>query len=207
MKSLTPRQNEVFRFLHAFIEDHRYPPTIRELANHFEISPRGAYDHLKALEKKRWIRCDLKRSRAIEILLDEFGEPLLCEKTEFRQIPILGQVVAGRPSSAIENPDGYLNFHPNDLKPGDYFALKVRGDSMEGVGILDGDMAIISRQNTASNNDIVVALLNRDEVTLKRFYREANRIRLKPENPKYSSIYSQDVLILGKLAKIIRQYE
>lgn len=201
MKDLTNRQKEVLAFLEGFINKHTYPPTIREIASNFEISVKGAYDHIKALEKKGFIRCDLNRSRTIEIVSKSE------EKEAFIKIPVLGTVAAGEPLFAEENLDGYLTVPSNMLSRGVYFALNVHGDSMEEAGILDGDTAIISQQDDANNGDIVVAMINDEAVTLKRFFREKNRIKLKAENPVYPPIYTQNLRILGKLSCLIRNYE
>ena len=204
MKELTSRQQEVLAYLDEYISAHKYPPTMREIAGHFGISAKGAHDHIKALEKKNRLRCDMNRSRAIEILSpvekEEVPDP-------FVKVPILGHVAAGIPLFATENFDGELSIAADSLKPGPHFALRVRGDSMRDAGILDGDMGVFLQRNTAENGDIVVAMLNEESVTLKRFYREKNRIKLKAENPVYPPIYSQNVRILGKLQRIIRNYE
>ena len=201
MKELTKRQKEVLAFLRTFIEDHTYPPTIRETAAHFGISVKGAHDHVKALEKKGMIRCDLNRSRAIEVLSHRE------DRDTFLKIPILGNVAAGQPLFAEENLDGYLSIPSNMLTKGTYFALNVHGDSMRDAGIFDGDTAIISHRDNADNGDIVVAMINDEAVTLKRFFREKNRIKLKAENPVYPPIYTQNLRILGRLSCIIRNYE
>ena len=201
MKALTIRQQEILDFMKRFIKEHKYPPTIREIAGDFHISVKGAYDHVKALEKKKQIRCDLGRSRAIEIVNGE-------EKAEdIVEVPVIGHVAAGIPLFAEENFDGVLKISAENLSRGKHFALRVQGDSMEGAGILDGDTAIFEQKNYADNGDIVVAVLNDEAVTLKRFYKEKNRIKLKAENPVYPPIYSQSVRILGKLACIMRSYE
>ena len=207
MKELTKRQTEILNYLKEYIEDHKYPPTVRETASHFGISVKGAHDHLKALEKKNRVRSDINRPRTLEVLPDEGDTPPMDEDDGFLKIPVLGRVAAGLPLFAEENLDGYLQIHIDDLKPGEYFALGVQGDSMQDVGILDGDTGIFLHKNTAENGDIVVALLDEEAVTLKRFYREKNRIKLKAENPVYPPIYSQNVRILGRLKRIIRHYE
>jgi len=201
MKTLTKRQKEVLDFIRRFIDAHAYPPTIRETASHFGISVKGAHDHVKALEKKGMLRCDLNRSRTIEVLSKSE------EKETFLKIPVLGNVAAGQPLFAEENLDGYMTVPSNLLGKGTYFALNVHGDSMQDAGIFDGDMAIINHQDAANNGDIVVAMINDEAVTLKRFYREKNRIKLKAENPVYPPIYTQNLRILGKLSCIIRNYE
>ena len=200
MRELTNRQREILDFIRAFIRDHKYPPTIREIAGSFKISVKGAYDHVKALEKKGQIRCDLGRSRAIEIIGDDEEGP------EVVEIPLIGHVAAGVPLLAEENWDGTVRVSSDNLGRGNHFALRVQGDSMEGAGILDGDTAIFEQRQVADNGDIVVAVINDEAVTLKRFYREQNRVKLKAENPVYPPIYSQNVRVLGKLACIIRNY-
>lgn len=199
MKDLTKRQSEVLEFIRTFIESHKYPPTIREIAQNFEISVKGAYDHVKALEKKNVISCDTNRSRAIEICSDG-------NENELLSIPLLGHVAAGVPLLASENFEGYISVPSNMLRTGDYFALNVKGDSMINAGILDGDTAIIKQKPTAENGEIVVAMID-DAVTLKRFYKEKNRVKLKAENEDYPPIYTQNIKILGKLVKIFRNYE
>lgn len=204
MKSITARQTEVLNFIKSFISDHSYPPTVREVASAFSISVKGAYDHIKALEKKSYITCDNKRSRAIEVCdPDDFQNPV--KEEDIVNIPLLGNVAAGLPLSAEENNDGYIPYPGSQLPKGNHFALTVQGDSMVGAGILDGDTAIILQQPVAENGQIVVAVLN-GAVTLKRFYREKERIRLEAENENYSSIYSSDLQILGKLVAVMRQY-
>jgi len=199
MKNLTKRQSEVLDFIKAFIESHKYPPTIREIAQNFKISVKGAYDHVKALEKKDVISCDTNRSRAIEIHSEE-------NEIEILSVPILGHVAAGMPLMASENFEGYISIPSDMLKAGEYFALNVKGDSMINAGILDGDMALIKQIPTAENGEIVVAMID-DAVTLKRFYKEKNRVKLQAENDSFSPIYTQDIKILGKLVKIFRDYE
>jgi len=202
MKNLTARQKEILDFLRQFIIDHGYPPTMREIAAHFEISVKAVFDHVKALEKKHCIRCDVNRSRAIELIQDTPEN-----KDELIEIPLIGNVAAGKPLFAEENYEKMLRFAASQLKKGRYFALNVRGDSMQDAGILDGDTAIFMQKNTASNGEIVVARVNEDAVTLKRFFREKNRVKLKAENPVYPPIYSQHVQILGKLEFILRNYD
>ncbi len=203
MRPVTERQKEVLDFITGYIRVNKYPPTIREISVNFAISVKGAYDHVKALEKKHVIRCDTKRSRTIEIL-----EPEEPEQTpeRLREVPLLGTVAAGRPLMAVENHEGSVQVPERLLRNSDYFALHVNGDSMIEAGIMDGDVVVIARQAAADNGDIVVAMVD-DAVTLKRFYREANRVKLKSENAAYPPMYTRDVRILGKLAHLIRSYE
>ena len=200
MKEPTSRQREVLAFIIEFVQSHSYPPTIREIADYFSISVKGAYDHVAALKKKGKLKFEDKRSRTMEVV--RTGEEW--EYNNVVNVPILGVVAAGRPILAEENWDGAVPIHSSLLKKNrQYFALKVKGDSMKDAGILEKDTALIQKQNTAKNGDIVVAVVD-DKVTIKRFFKETNRIRLQPENPAHNPIYSQDVRVLGKLAYIIR---
>jgi repressor LexA len=204
MKELTGRQREVLSFIEEYIQTHTYPPTIRELADHFSISVKGAHDHITALKKKGLIRQESKLSRTMELVNPgkERDSGLLVE------IPLLGTVAAGRPVMSEENRDGSVILHHSLLKnnKAGYFALKVRGDSMEGAGIRDGDTAIIEKRETVKNGEIAVVMVE-DAVTIKTFYRENTRVRLQPENPAYKPIYaSQDLRVLGRLAHILRSY-
>ena len=201
MKEATERQKEVLNFIASYIQTHAYPPTIREVADFFSISIKGAHDHLAALKKKGLLKQGDKKSRTMELVTAEKKEEIYIE------IPILGTVAAGRPIMAVENMEGSITLPKSFFKGNEkYFALHVKGDSMEGAGILDGDTAIIEQRNMVQNGEIAVVMLD-DAVTLKTFYRESARIKLQPENPKYSPIYcSYDVHILGKLAHILRSY-
>ena len=203
MKEATERQKEVLDFIARYIQTHAYPPTIREVADFFSISVKGANDHLAALKKKGLLKQGDKKSRTIELVKTGTDEAV-----DFAEIPVLGTVAAGRPILAIENMDGSIRVLRSLLKSNkQYFALKVRGDSMEGAGIIDGDTAVIEHQNVVRNGEIAVVMLD-ESVTLKTFYRESARVRLQPENTKYSPIFcSRDVKILGRLAHIFRSYE
>ncbi|MCX8013411.1 MAG: transcriptional repressor LexA [Rectinema sp.] len=200
MKELTPRQKEILIFIEEYIRDNNYPPTVRETAKAFSISVKGAYDHLKALEKKGHIKTSEKRSRSIELIVPPRGD------TPVVQIPLLGEIAAGKPIFADENFERTI-LVPSELitnhQP--HFALRVKGDSMIGAGILSGDIAIIEQCETARNGEIVVALLE-ENVTLKRLFIEQNRFRLQAENPRYAPIYTQDMRILGRLRGIYRSY-
>lgn len=199
MKGLTARQKEVLTFIRQYLEKHRYPPTMREIAAFFGISVKGAYDHVKALEKKDRIRCNMNRSRTIELIDPDDEEELI-------SVPIIGNVAAGTPLFAEENLEGTIKLPSTSLKRGKHFALQVKGDSMQNAGILDGDLAVFRHQNVADNGSVVVAMVN-EAVTLKRFFKEKNRVKLKAENPIYPPIYTQNIQILGKLEYIFRNYE
>ena len=204
MKELTKRQKEVLSFIASFIKHHSYPPTIRDIADGFSISVKGAYDHIGALKKKNYLKQNGQRSRTIELVqsstLDE-------ELGTASKIPIVGTVAAGMPILSEENWEGTITLHQSMLKKNrKYFAVKVRGESMTGAGIMDGDMAIIEKLNVVRNGEIAVVVVD-DAVTLKRFYQENNRIKLQAENPEFKPIYCKDARVLGRLAQIIRAYQ
>jgi repressor LexA len=206
MKELTLRQREVLSFIIEYKRVKTYSPSIREIGDYFDISVKGAYDHIGALRKKGFLRVGDGRSRTIEVIKTE-EDPEEADPPVI-EVPLLGMVAAGKPKSRDENREGSIPIHRSLLKKNaQYFALKVQGDSMIGAGIADGDIAVIEKQAHAEDREIVVAQVgNDDTVTLKRFFREANRVRLEPANPKYKPIYTQDVEILGRLAHIIRSY-
>ena len=201
MKAITGRQSEVLDCIKAFISEHHFPPTIREISESFSISVKGAYDHVKALEKKGFLRIDNNRSRTIEVVGQDDDED-----EQVREVPILGNVAAGLPLLAEENLEGTIRMPSEQLGSGSHFALHVRGDSMRNAGIMDGDLAVFRQQPVAENSDIVVAMVE-EAVTLKRFFKEKNRVRLQAENPAYPPIFTQNVRVLGKLAHLIRSYE
>ncbi len=203
MKQITDRQKEVFVFIENFTKENNYPPTVREISQHFEISLRAVQDHISALQKKGFISTEQKRSRSIRIL-DDKKQSL--PKVFIDKIPILGTIAAGRPLLCEENLNGYVNLTEPFIRPGkNYFALRVRGSSMINAGILEGDLAVIEQASSAVDGQIVVAVLD-DAITLKRFYKESSRIRLQPENPDFQAIYCQDVRIVGILSSIVRTY-
>ena len=201
MKEPTKRQLEVLSFITDYLDDHAYPPTIRELADHFSISVKGAQDHVTALKKKGLLKQGDKKSRTMELVKTRY------EDRDFLEIPVLGTVAAGRPILAEENKDGYIKLPRSMVKKNrEYFALRVRGDSMIGAGIMEGDLAVIEHQNAAHNGEIAVVMLE-DSVTLKTFYREPDHVRLQPENANYAPIIcTDDVRVIGRLAHIMRSY-
>jgi len=201
MKELTVRQKEILSFIADFLRKHSYPPTIREVAENYSISVKGAHDHITALRKKGFLKQADKRPRTMGLTHAMPENP-----SELAEIPLLGSVAAGVPILAEENFDGNIILHRSMLKKNrKYFALKIKGDSMSGAGILEGDIAIIEKQSVVPDGDIAVAVID-EAVTLKRFYKESTRIRLQAENPAYKPIYSNDVKILGRLFTIIRSY-
>ena len=201
MKGITDRQKEVLTFISTYTEQNGYPPTVREISENFQISIRAVQDHIIALQKKGFLSQSQKRSRSIRVLTD------VREKEPFvGKVPLLGTVAAGKPLLSEENLDGYLNLTEPFVRPGkSYFALRVRGQSMINAGILDGDLAVIEQTNVAADGQIIVAVID-DAITLKRYYKETDRIRLQPENPDFTAIYCKDVRIVGILSNILRTY-
>lgn len=205
MRDLTAKQLAILQYIEDYIRQQGYPPTIREIGDEFKITAKGAYDHLKAIEKKGYIKSEKNRSRAIELLKTSSGQaPLAGDHVV--NIPLVGRVAAGIPITAEENIEEYLAF-PRSMLPGSdgIFALRVAGDSMKDAGINDGDIAVIRKQETADNGDIVVALLE-DEATLKYFYKEKKKVRLQPANKSYKPMMVDDVSIVGKLVGIYRNF-
>jgi len=206
MKKLTDRQKAVLAFIAAHIKEHSYSPSMREIAEHFKISMKGAHDHVTALRKKNCLEQNGRCPRTLKLTQVEEGGSEMDPQNSLMEIPIVGTVAAGVPILSEENWEGTVTLHQSMLKRNKtYFALNVRGDSMSGVGIMDGDLAIIEKQELVRNGEIAVAVVD-DAVTLKRFYRENSRIKLQAENPDYKPIFCQDIRILGKLSRIIRDY-
>lgn len=195
--SLTQRQLEIYEFIKDKILNRGYGPTVREIGTAFDIrSPNGVMCHLKALERKGLISREQHMSRAIQLT----DQPQL-KRTS---LPLAGHIAAGRPSTAVEQSER-VEFSHLFHEP-DHFCLKVRGESMIDAHIADGDYAVIRRQSTCRDGEIVAALVDGADATLKRFYREPDRIRLEPENTRFQPIYSQHVEVLGVLIGVIRQY-
>ncbi len=200
-KKLTDKQDLILNFIRDKIRDSGFPPTVREIGDHFEITVKGAYDHLKAIEKKGYIRTEQNKSRAIVIIDDEEREI----SANALSIPLLGRIAAGAPLLAEENIEEYLSFPADMFSTGEYFALYVRGDSMTGGGIFNGDIAIIRKQSSALNGEVVAALID-DEATLKTFKMDGGRVQLVAQNPAYKPIVPENLTILGKLAAVFRRY-
>lgn len=204
-ENLNDIESKVYEFIKNFIEEKKYAPTIKEICRNLSIkSTSTAHMILKNLEKKEYINREPSRNRAI-VLNNEKME--FSYETNVTSIPMLGVIAAGSPIFAHENIDEFIPIPNEWLGVGEYFMLKVQGDSMIDTGIFDGDYLIVQRTNVTRNGEIVVALINGEETTVKRFYRERDgRIRLQPENPMYEAIYADDVQILGRVKKSIRNF-
>lgn len=195
------KQAEIYEFIKNQVSTKGYPPSVREICEAVNLSSTSTvHGHLTRLEKKGLIRRDSTKPRAIELL----QEPHM--KKEMIDIPIVGKVTAGIPILAEERIEDYLTL-PLDFvnSSNELFILKVQGDSMIEAGIHDRDLAIIEQTSTASNGDIVVALIG-NEATIKRFFKEKGHIRLQPENSTMDPIIVPDCKILGKLSGIYRKY-
>ena len=202
MKQITERQQEVLDFISGFTKENNYPPTVREIGEHFSISLRAVQDHIAALQKKGFLSQTQKRARSLNVISGANHQP----ETFVSKVPLLGTVAAGKPLLSEENLDGYVNLTEPFVRPGkSYFALRVRGQSMIEAGILEGDLAVVEQAQTAVDGQIVVAVID-NAIPLKRFYKEADRIRLQPENAAFQPIYSTDVTIVGILSNIVRTY-
>jgi repressor LexA len=198
LDALTPRQREIYNFIRSKIQGRGYGPTVREIGVNFQIkSPNGVMCHLKALQKKGLIHREPNMSRAIQLLEDPVS-------AQHMGLKLVGNIAAGQPIEAIEQQDE-LTF-TDWMEPGDKFALKVKGDSMIDEHIADGDFVIIRRQEQARDGQIVAIRDDEGEATLKRFYRERNRIRLEPANKAMKPIFRDRVNVLGILVGVVRKY-
>lgn len=196
MEKLTKRQKNFLNFIQDKIRLEGIPPTIREIGVHFDFSSTGTVrDYLKILNRKGYLKLTPRKSRSIE-LTRRFGY----------RIPILADVTAGEPNLAFENIEGYLDLDDFSYrKDREIFVLRVKGDSMIGAGISEGDLAIVRRQRTATTGDIIVALLDNNEATIKRLKSKSGRVYLEPANSNYSPIY-KEFTIIGKVIATIRKY-
>ena len=213
MRDLTARQREVLGFIQNFTFRHGVPPTVREIGDRFKVTPRAAFDHLRALERKGALQRRASAGRTSRALTPT--APL--GTRQFRPVPILGRIAAGSPNLATENVEGELPVAPSALAGHgeDVFALRVRGESMIEAHICHGDLVLVRRQDSAQPNDIVVALLESDaggdaEATVKRYLRDGTRVVLKPENRTMRPIVvdprERHVQILGKVIGLLRGF-
>lgn len=192
------------RFIKEEVKRKGYPPSVREIGEAVGLaSSSTVHGHLARLETKGLIRRDPTKPRAIEILDTE--EEIHIPKNQVVNVPVIGKVTAGTPITAVENIEEFFPL-PDRLVPPDehVFMLEIMGESMIDAGILDQDYVIVKQQNTANNGDIVVAMTEDDEATVKRFYKEETHIRLQPENPTMEPIILQNVTILGKVIGVFR---
>lgn len=198
---LTTRQKQILTYIKDMLRAKGYPPSVREIGAAVGLrSSSTVHSHLIKLEEIGFLRRDPTKPRALEVL----GETLWRQEN-FASVPLVGRVTAGQPILAIENIEETYPL-PTSLigNSEDVFMLTVQGESMINAGILDGDYVLVRKQTTANNGDIVVALINKEDATVKRFFKEKDRIRLQPENDSMLPIYSRNVSILGKVIGVFR---
>lgn len=204
MEKLTKRQGDILNVIKKFMANHGYPPTVREIGKELNLSsPATTHFHLNRLEDKGYIRKNESKNRAMELMVEnEYRD----NSNGLTTIPLLGTITAGNPIEAIENPDEFFSVPSSILSKGkEVFALSVKGESMINKGIHDNDVVIIQRVNNANNGDIIAAMTDENEVTLKTFYKEKNHIRLQPENDTMAPIFLDSITILGKAVGLYRQ--
>jgi len=204
---VTERQRAILEYLHEYVDDHGYPPTVREIGEAVGLrSPSTVHAHLAQLERAGVLKRDPTKPRAIE--LTDRRRPGKPAEVEVRRLPLVGQIAAGGPLLAEENVEEELGV-PEPLSAGADFLLRVKGDSMIDAGILDGDIVVVQRREDARNGEIVVALAGEDEsadeATVKRFFREDGRVRLQPENSALEPIYAPYVRVLGRVVGVFRR--
>ncbi len=204
MEKLTKRQEDTLNFIKSFMVEHGYPPTVREICEALGVSsPATIHAHLTSLSNKGFIKKNESKNRALELLVDnEFDH----RKDNVIKVPLLGKITAGNPIDAIETPNEFFSL-PDYLVPNnrEVFTLLVDGESMINAGILDGDIIIVERCQTARNGEIVVAMTEENEVTLKTFYKEKDYVRLQPENDNMEPFFFKNVSILGKAIGLYRK--
>ncbi len=203
MEKLTSSQEDILTAIKKFVAKNGFTPTVRELCTMLNLnSPATSHFHLNKLEEKGYIKRNKQKNRAIELLVpNEFLET----NDKVVDVALLGMITAGNPIEAIERPDEYISLPSNIINSKkEVFALSIKGSSMINKGILNGDIVIIERNNNAHNGEIVAAMTDENEVTLKTFYKEKNHIRLQPENDTMSPIILDNVTILGKAIGLYR---
>jgi repressor LexA len=203
MSKLSKRQEDILTFIKQRVMTKGYPPSVREIGEAVGLaSSSTVHGHLSRLEEKGYIRRDPTKPRAIEILdSDHSAGTSLSENVN---VPMIGKVTAGNPITAIENVEEYFPLPTHIVKDDNVFMLEIMGDSMIEAGILDGDYVIVRQQSNATNGDIVVAMTEDEEATVKRFFKEADHFRLQPENNTLQPIILNHVSILGKVIGVYR---
>ena len=199
---ITKKQQEILDYIKDQIINRGFPPTVRDICAAVNLkSTSSVFSHLEALERNGYIRRDLAKPRAIEIVDDSFN----LVRRELVNVPIVGTVTAGQPILAVQNIDGYFPVPSEYMPNAQTFMLKVKGDSMINAGIFNGDQILVEQQNTAQNGDKVVALID-DSVTVKTFYKENGHFRLQPENDTMDPIIVENLQILGKVIGLFRMF-
>ena len=200
---ITKKQTEILEYIKSQILNKGYPPSVRDICTAVNLkSTSSVHAHLETLEKNGYIRRDPTKPRAIEIIDDNFN----LTRREVVNVPLIGQVAAGQPLLAVENITSYFPIPAEFIPKEEVFMLNVKGESMVNAGIYDGDQIIVKQQSTASNGEIVVALVE-DSATVKRFYKENGHIRLQPENDFMDPIIVSEVMIMGKVIGTFRFFK
>jgi repressor LexA len=208
-KQLSSRQEKILEFINKKIKDEGYPPSVREIAKAVNLSSSATvHSHLKKLEELGYLKRDASKPRALSVTHSEEIDSADTGKSENEMVfvPVVGSIAAGTPILAEENIDDYFPLSPDFVRgQKEVFMLNVHGDSMVNAGILDRDMVIVRKQDTAINGEIIAAMIE-DEATVKRFFKTKSEIRLMPENDHMEPIVSNNVQVLGKVIGIIRKY-
>ena len=198
--SLTRRQQEIVAFIRRYADEHGYPPTVRDIGRAIGLaSPSTVHGHLANLERAGLLRRDPTKPRALELV----GQAAADAAGRLGGLPLVGRVAAGRPVLAEENIEDYVEVPALAGGAEGEYVLRVSGESMRDAGILEGDYVVVRPQDTAGDGEIVVALIE-DEATVKRFFREADHVRLQPENPEMEPIRSREARILGRVVGVLR---
>ncbi|MDD4170500.1 MAG: transcriptional repressor LexA [Desulfotomaculaceae bacterium] len=199
-EKLNPKEELIMKVIKKNIRDKGYPPSVREICQAVGLSSSSTvHGYLKRLESKGYLRRDATKPRALEVLNSNRRQ-----QVEIVNVPMLGRIAAGVPLLASENTEDSFPLPVHFTGEGEFFMLTVSGDSMIEVGILHGDMVLVRKQHDADNGDIIVALLG-EEATVKRIFKESDRIRLQPENRLLSPIYTKDLKVLGKVVGVLRK--
>lgn len=191
-------QQRILDYIEKYIEVNGYSPSVREIGQAVDLkSTSTVHGHLNRLEKKGLLHREAMKPRTIDVTRED--------RPQMERIPILGKVAAGTPILAEENADGFVTLPDDVVGRGDHFVLEIRGESMITAGIMNGDFVVVKRQQNAQNGDIIIAMID-GEATCKRYFKEPDRIRLQPENPRMHPIYTRKVEIAGKVVAVYRSY-
>ncbi len=191
-------QQRILDYIEKYIEVNGYSPSVREIGQAVDLkSTSTVHGHLNRLEKKGLLHREAMKPRTIDVTRND--------RPQMERIPLLGKVAAGTPILAEENADGFVTLPDDVVGRGEHFVLEIRGESMISAGIMNGDFMVIKRQQTAQNGDIIIAMLD-GEATCKRYFKEPDRFRLQPENPRMRPIYTKKVDIVGRVVAVYRTY-
>ncbi len=196
MNTLTKRQKEILDYIAEYIKENGYSPYFEEIRDKFGLSALSTvHEHITELVNKGWLKRDERKERGLYFPI---------KRKQYLEIPLVGTIACGQPLEALEIPEAIIKITRDEHLKGNLYALRAKGDSMIGDGIFDGDIIIAKKQDTAENGETVVAVIDDNEATLKKFYREKGIIKLQPANPEFRPIYRKEVEIRGVVVKIIR---